>query len=412
MVLSMPIIILAGLGWIFFIIMLLFWLRGQNERSQLIRNETEATTKLAAHLETELKIAEIAAYAAEAQKSSLIEASTAQIGSELAVSQSKTDTMLTRTEERFTAGIKPIAETLKSMQEQVVQLEKNRISEIGRLDQQLAQLGQMQAGLQVETQNLAGVMKSSQSRGRWGELQLRRVVELSGMEHYCDFAEQPTIDMNQQRPDMIVHIPGHRQVVVDAKAPTEALLRSHAAQNETERRKALQEHARDVRQHIKTLAKRDYANKVSESVNFTAMFLPTDSFLAAALEADPEIIEYSIKNQVVIVTPMTLIGLLRVVSLDHQHHHMTENAQKVQELGGQMYERLIKVSENMDQLGKHFNQAHTSYNSMVGSFESRALVTAREMRMLGAADKQAELKTPRRVEVDIRRLTVSADSTS
>ncbi len=234
-------------------------------------------------------------------------------------------------------------------------------------------------------------------RGRWGELHLRRAVELAGMVDRCDFSEQVRLDDGAQRPDLVVHLAGGRAVVVDAKVPLDAYLDATSTDDETAQGEHLARHARQLRTHIDLLGSKAYWRTLSETPEFVVLFVPAESFLSAALEADGSLIEHAAGRQVVLATPTTLIALLRTVAHGWSHAALSDRAAEIHRLGRELHTRLRTLGGHLDQVGRSLNLAVGHFNSAVGSLESRVLVQARRFSDLGVTDD--ELPTPRAVEL-------------
>jgi len=281
--------------------------------------------------------------------------------------------------------IKPLYETLKRYEEQIKTMEEGRHKAYGSLEEQLRSLASTQENLQRETSNLVSALRKPQVRGRWGEMQLRRVAELSGMSMHCDFTEQQTVDTEKGRirPDMIVHLPMERDIVVDSKVSLEAYLDTVNAATEDEKRARMEKHAQQVRTHMNKLASKDYWSQFKRSPEFVVLFIPGESFLSAAVEVDNSLIEDGIQKKVIIATPTTFIALLRAVAYGWRQEQITKNAQEISDLARQLYERMATLVQHFENVGKSLEKAIGSYNKAVGSMESRVLPSVRKFRELG-----------------------------
>jgi len=303
--------------------------------------------------------------------------------------------------------VAPIGESLKKVDAQIQQIEASRNKAYGELTSQMRSMIVTQEKLQSETGNLVKALRAPTVRGRWGEIQLRRVVEIAGMLPYCDFVEQETVTTSngRLRPDLIVKLPGGKNVVVDVKTPLAAYLDALESGDEEFRRQKLLEHAAQVRTHMAQLSSKAYQDQFEHTPEFVVMFLPGETFFSAALESDPGLIEHGVEKKVIPASPTTLIALLKAVAYGWNQEKLARNAKEISILGKELHERLRTLGSHFEKVGKGLDNAVDSYNKAVGSLESRVMVSARKFAELGApvSDEIAELQP---IETTTRNLTL------
>jgi DNA recombination protein RmuC len=307
-----------------------------------------------------------------------------------------------QSQEAVARAIGPLHETLRRYEQRVAELERDRVDAYSELREQVRSMGAVSGELRTETKQLVAALRAPQVRGRWGEHQLRRIVEAAGLLEHCDFAEQVTATTDHQgvRPDLVVRLHGGRMVVVDAKAPFDAYLSAMEARDEQTRDAHLDRHAKHLRGHVEALAAKAYWTAFDSTPDFVVLFVPADPFLDAALQHDPTLMEHAFARNVVLATPATLIALLRTVAFSWRQESLAENAVAVHNLARELYGRLSTLGDHVGKLGGALGAAVTAYNRAVGSLESRVLVSARKLAEMGVSDD--ELPAPAQVELTPR----------
>ncbi len=308
--------------------------------------------------------------------------------------QSNSQLFLDRSREQIQHLVEPVNQSLRRFEEQVQAIEVSRAGAYSDLSAQVGALTQLQERVRQSTDQLKNALRSPIQRGRWGEMQLRRVVELAGMLEYCDFAEQKTLfGETNQRPDLIVRLPNQCQVVIDAKVSLEAYLRALECEDDTERSRFLQDHARQVRTHVKSLGEKAYWQRLTCSPEFVVAFLPLESLFSAALEHDPTLLDFGVERRVMIATPVSLISLLLTVAHGWRQQALLENVDKIRTTGLELYSRLLTMSDHFMKLGDAIEKTVTTYNQTVGSLERSVLPSARKFNELrpAGADQIEEL---------------------
>jgi DNA recombination protein RmuC len=283
------------------------------------------------------------------------------------------------------ALLSPLSESLRTYQQETKALEDKRLREFSSVSEQLKHLATAQSMLQTETSKLVNALRSPQVRGRWGEIALRKTAELAGMSAYCDYVEQESVETEtgRLRPDMIVKLPAGREVVVDSKVPLSAFLESLEANTDESRETAMKRHAKQVKAHIRQLASKEYWDQFPAAPEFVVLFIPNDSFLAAAAEQDPSLIESALTQKVVIATPTTFIALLRAIAYGWRQEQIAEGAQRISALGQELAERMGTMAEHFSKVGQTLGRAVESYNATVASLENRILPSARKFKQFG-----------------------------
>ena len=301
--------------------------------------------------------------------------------------------------------VRPIKESLTQVDAKLREVEKTRVDDSSNMRTLLAQVGQTQKQLQTETGNLVRALWSSGVRGQWGEVQLRKVVELAGMIEYCDFNSQPTVftETGRLRPDLIVNLPGGRSIIVDAKTPLEAFLDAQASTDPDSRAAKLRDHVRQVRDHVTKLGSKAYWDQVPSSPELVILFLPAEAILMSALEQDAELIDFGVRKQVFIASPLTLIALLRAAAFGWKQERLNLNAEEISRLGKTLHESVATMAEHLEDLRKRMDSTFSMFNKVVGSFENNVFVKARRFRELGAGSAK-EIPIVEPLETVARRL--------
>jgi DNA recombination protein RmuC len=369
------------------------------------RRSTEEKLRLLAYASDELKaqFKALASSALESSNASFLQLATATLQNY----QTQAAGELAQKEQALKNLVDPIAQSLESMNRQIQALEQARSQAYGTLTNQVVSLTETQKALHNETGNLVKALREPQTRGRWGELQLRKVLELAGMLQYCDFEEQVSVALGDRRlrPDVVVRLPGAKNIVIDAKAPLAGYLNALEAPDEATRNSCLLDHARQIRQHIDALAAKAYWAQFQPTPEFVLLFLPGEVFFRAALMADPELLEYG-DGKVILTSPITMIAVLKTIAYGWSQKNLAENARNISEAGKLLYERLCTMTGYVDSLGKKLKCAVESYNEMLGSMEKRVFPAGRKVvlehdRLLTAESlpdpKQIE-NTPRQLE--------------
>jgi DNA recombination protein RmuC len=325
---------------------------------------------------------------------------------------------LTRRQQELGTLVTPIKDTLQQVDAKLKEVEKARVDDSANMRSLLGLVGHTQQQLQQETQNLVRALRSPGVRGQWGEVQLRKVVELSGMLEHCDFDEQPTIfaESGRMRPDMTINLPGGRTIVVDAKAPLEAFLDAQGATEEGIRSGKLADHVRQVKDHVTKLGAKSYWDALPTSPELVILFLPAEAIYMAALERDSALIDFGVRQNVLIASPLTLIALLRAASYGWKQERLTINAEEISRLGKALHESIATMAEHLEDLRKRMDGTFSTFNKVVGSFENNVFVKARRFRELGAGSvKEIALVEPletvaRKVDLPVQQELLEGDS--
>jgi len=310
--------------------------------------------------------------------------------------------------------VTPVRASLDKVESQIQELEKARAGAYAALHEQVRGLVDTEQQLRSETGKLVTALRSPMARGRWGEIQLRRVVELAGMLDHCDFVTQTTIGSEESRlrPDLLVRLPAGKTVVVDAKTPLDGYLQAIEAVDEATRKARLADHARQVRTHLAALGRKSYWEQFDQAPEFAVLFLPGECFFSAALESDPSLIEFGVGQNIILATPTTLIALLRAVAYGWRQENLAQNAAEISALGKELFKRLSDMGDHWNRVGRSLEKAVEAYNGAVGSLESRVMVTARRFAELKTAPLGVEIAELEPVEKSVRAPGEERDSTS
>jgi DNA recombination protein RmuC len=390
------------------------WPRLIRARSDLEHERERAQERLATVTDAQERLsASFKALSAEALQSSMNQLSELA-RSQLRAVQAEAKGDLDQRRQAVEQLVSPLKEQLGRVDAQLVRLDQERRESRGRLESQLRTLADTGEKLRTETGALVTALRKPNARGQWGQMQLRNVVELAGMVRYCDFVEQSSVqnDGSVLRPDLIVNMPGGKHVVVDAKAPLQAVLDAYQARDEEERQRHMRDHARLLRKHVKALADKAYWAELESAPDLVVMFLPGEHLYGAALEADPTLIEDAMSRRVLITTPTTLLAMLHAIAYGWQQDRVAESAQAVSELGRDLHGRLVKLSGLMATLGNRLNSTVRAYNETVGSYEARVMPAARRFEDHGATAAGRELPEIEQVTTHARRVHVAAEVAS
>ncbi len=317
--------------------------------------------------------------------------------------QIKAESNLTQKEKAIENLVQPIREALEKTEKQIHQIELERREAYGSLGKHLEQMAHAHQTLQSETRNLTQALRRPEVRGQWGEMTLKRVAELAGMVEYCDFYEQEhtATENGAIRPDMTVRMPGGREIVVDAKTPLDAYLSAVEAPDDAARDRHLQQHARKVAERVKELASKAYWSQFPNAPDFVVLFIPGDQFLSAALDIDRDLMENALRQKVILATPTSFVALLRAIAYGWRQQNLAANAEKIRDLGAELYERLITFTEHFAKVGGNLKTAMDFYNKAVGSYDRMLMPSARKFVEMGVEDSKL-LESPAPLEPDVR----------
>lgn len=360
------------------------WLIGKSREKRMVE-EREAAFELANAKLTQT-FADLSNRSLQANSETFLKLAEQNLGTQ----QEKAKRELSEREKAVAALVKPIRDALEASQKQISELEKSRSEAYGGIKSQLEAMQLSQKSLKQETQNLVNALRRPEVRGRWGEITLRRLVELAGMVEHCDFVEQVHKESDGQiiRPDMVVSMPDHRELIVDVKTPLDAYLSAAEAADDAQRQHDLERHAKNVRAHIRMLASKAYWNQFDKSPEFVILFIPGDQFLSAALNEQPDLIEYALSEQIILATPTSFVALLKAVAYGWRQLALADNAQEIRVLAEDLYARLATFVAHMNKVGRQLASSVESYNKAVGSLERSVLPGARKFVELGVHPKK------------------------
>ncbi|RME16669.1 MAG: DNA recombination protein RmuC [Bdellovibrio sp.] len=358
-------------------------LEAQNQALQQQLEDRERTQENILNL-LELKFGDMAQKALEGSNQQFLNLAKAFLEKEQVQSQH----LLDQKAQSISQLIEPLKEQLHQYHQYINLLEKERQKSYVTVENELKRVAELNAKLTEETAALKNALKKPHVRGRWGELQLKSCIEIAGMSEYADVTFQNTSEDGAFRPDMTVRMPGGRVVIVDAKTPLDAFMSALEAPNEELRKAEMARHGKHIKEHIRKLSSKDYAEQFKNSADFTVLFLPNESFLYAALEAEPDIIEYALERKILIASPPTLIGLLKVIRYGWNEERLAENAQKISEAGKELHKRVCDFMDAYLQVGKSLEKAKTEYDKGFSRLKSRVLVQAKKLENMGAKSKK------------------------
>ena len=360
-------------------------LQAQLKSQEALQRERDVAFE-AANAQLTKAFSELANQSLQANSESFLRLAEQNLGTQ----QEKAKRELSEREKAVEALVKPIRDALEASQKQIAELEKARSEAYGGIRTQLEVMQASQKSLAQETQNLVKALRRPEVRGRWGEITLRRLVELAGMVEHCDFQEQvhSTGEGQVIRPDMIVRMPDQRELVVDVKTPLDAYLQAVEAENDSQRKLGLEGHAKNVRAHVRMLASKAYWDQFEKSPEFVILFIPGDQFLSAALNEDPDLIEYALSRQIILATPTSFVALLKAVAYGWRQLALAENAQEIRQLAEDLYGRLATFVSHMNKVGRQLASSVENYNKAVGSLERSVLPGARKFVELGVHERK------------------------